>query len=469
MPNLLLWAPDSTLDHDFRFDAKVSEVARRLLTRKDGYEQLLGCLQPKPKEAPETTLQAMLETIRDGGLSADSRYDLTVKNVPKHPTAGAGDAVACACKGGPHHLRRVMESIDRWLLAQYPDVGEAEHIGGNPAISALRGAYLRLSKGTTLPKVYYVGLLPEHVRAALVDEHKEVMAHGVFDFAKPLPEMKPRTLGFETPKAKFMLIYREGRDWTDLLPNDVAINEMLRHIGDLIKRENPARIVLGVNVPRDKRQQEKASALIERARDKFGREQLKVFMATSGFKKPEEAAEVIGFLQLADIVSANDSEIDKLHTAQMGPAGHQEIPLARKLRQLKFNAIKVCHGPYGVALDLGTRPEDIVTSSSFAEDPALFLQTALRRAADGATYAMDQMAHLGRTATDAMIQVYSSQVPDDGRQDARFRATFLSVDERPPAGMVMVPSAYVAETLGAVVGAGAMFDGLFLSYLMRDD
>ena len=37
-----------------------------------------------------------------------------------------------------------------------------------------------------------------------------------------------------------------------------------------------------------------------------------------------------------------------------------------------------------------------------------------------------------------------------------------------PAGMIAVPAARVVHPLGAVVGLGAVFDGLLLSFLMRD-
>ena len=119
-------------------------------------------------------------------------------------------------------------------------------------------------------------------------------------------------------------------------------------------------------------------------------------------------------------------------------------------------------------MDLGCRPETIITSKKFSEKPAAFLEEVLRLGADGATYAMDATAGLGRTANESMIRIYSYNVPDESRQRARFNASFLSITDPMPAGMLAVSSATVVRTLGAIVGLGAIFDGLLLSFLMRE-
>ena len=207
--------------------------------------------------------------------------------------------------------------------------------------------------------------------------------------------------------------------------------------------------------------------LKEVKKTQFGATQVRTFVATRDFgDDPWFPRHVLAVLGYADIISVNDTEMDGLHTALIG--SFQEMPRAYKLRELPYEAIKVCHGAHGVIMDLGCRPETIITSKKFSEKPAAFLEEVLRLGADGATYAMDATAGLGRTANESMIRIYSYNVPDESRQRARFNASFLSITDPMPAGMLAVSSATVVRTLGAIVGLGAIFDGLLLSFLMRE-
>jgi hypothetical protein len=201
--------------------------------------------------------------------------------------------------------------------------------------------------------------------------------------------------------------------------------------------------------------------------ENFG-DRVRTFIATRVFGDDMKFAErVFNLLKKADIISANDSEVEGLHRIHRG--AFIDIPLAYKLRELPFEAIKVCHSADGVIMDLGCIPENIITSAHFQENPPGFLEEVLRLSGDGATYAMDATAGLGRTANESMIRIYSQNVRPENRQQELFDRTFRNVTQPMPAGMLWVSSARVVNTLGAVVGLGAIFDGLFLSFLMRSD
>ena len=161
--------------------------------------------------------------------------------------------------------------------------------------------------------------------------------------------------------------------------------------------------------------------------------QVRTFVATRDFGDDAQfSLHVLYLLEYADILSANESEIDALHTALKG--SFVDISLALKLRELPFKAIKVCHSDNGVIMDLGCRPESIITSSQFREDPAGFLSKVLRYSADGATYAMDATAGFGRTANESMIRIYSRHVAQDSRRMSVFGRPSSKSRNRCPQG-----------------------------------
>jgi len=194
---------------------------------------------------------------------------------------------------------------------------------------------------------------------------------------------------------------------------------------------------------------------------------VRIYVATRSIGNLKYAQAALSLLEQSDIVSMNDSEANWLHTAY-NKGEYSDEPLAYKVRELPLKAIKVCHSADGVIMDLGCIPETIINSKSFVEQPADFLEEVLRLSADGATYAMDATAGLGRTANEAMIRIYSRNVHPESRQNDLFKRTFLNVTNPMPAGMVSISSAQVVRTRGAVVGLGAIFDGLLLSFLMRE-
>jgi hypothetical protein len=208
--------------------------------------------------------------------------------------------------------------------------------------------------------------------------------------------------------------------------------------------------------------------MIDRLKNSPHGSMIRVFIATRVFGDDTAFAErVFRLLKKADIISANDSEVHDLHTVH-NKGSHADIPLAYKLRALPFKAIKVCHSADGVIMDLGCIPEHIITSHRFRDDPPAFLEEVLRLSADGATYALDATAGYARAANESMIRIYSSFVSQNSRQTDLFNRTFLNVREPMPAGMLSVASARVVRPLGAVVGLGAVFDGLLLTFLLRD-
>jgi len=378
-------------------------------------------------------------------------------------------------------------------------------IGGDPAISAIRGYMLRLGPtGTTLPLVCYGGVFPASVQNALltnqVNESQEIL-NNVFRIRYPVNE-RPHSIGLESDVAKIIIIYGPGRSISNLAPEG-NFEDFLTLIREevLAPPAQKERVILAVNASRpemitvkkqnvflelskianeikhpemaNEKEQTVSEILYmilllrEVKKTSFG-DRVRTFVATRDFgKDPSFARQVLTLLKNADIISANDSEIHDLHTA-FHNGDFENIPLAYKLRELPFNAMKVCHSADGVIMDLGCRPEHIITSKGFQDDPVEYLEEVLRLSADGATYAMDATSTVGRSANEAMIRIYSGNVTKECRQNERFRATFLNITEPMPAGMVSVASARVVRTLGAVVGLGAVFDGLLLSFLMRN-
>ena len=448
MSNLILWAHQATVDYTYRVGDNVSKLAGALLETG---------LLPDPNEPhneAEKALRAALQRVRTQGLLEDTWLDVTRLSTPDTPK----------------HLQQVRD-----LLSTYPSEVQ---IGGNPAISAIRGYRLRQGpEETDLPLVFYAGLYPDSVREALQQHHPDVLE--AFRVQYPVHKW-PQTVALETARAKLGLIYGPGRSLADLAP-DGNFTSYLNLVESVMAGTLPkSRVVFALNTPtlrpvkigeEEIPELEVAIRLLKELKAaKYG-DRVRVFLSTRSFGRRDEeihhfAQEALALLNEADIISASDAEIHALHTAHRGE--YHDEPLAYKLRELPFEAIKVCHSADGVIMDLGCRPERIITSQGFRRDPPGFLEEVLRLSADGATYALDATAGLGRTANEAMIRIYSRNVLPENRHADRFKATFQAITEPMPAGMVWIPSARVVRTLGAVVGLGAIFDGLLLAFLMRN-
>jgi len=479
MNNLIIWAHQATVDYNYPVRGILSDISNKIIEKN-------WLSQPSEDKDIKEVIR-VLQQARGQGLEGDKKTFVPDQDIALHD----------------------LNEIRRMLMNEYkitPDV----QIGGDPAIAAIRGHMLRLPDSTNLPLVRYAGLFPKSVENALnknlVNDSQEILENV---FRIPLRysvEGEPCSVGLESDMAKLILIYGPSRSIVDISSNG-NFNDFLKKIGnEVMTAGKKGLIVLAVNAARpkmvgvpskevfneladivngvghlemlnyDKQEVSELVYLMRLLKDvketSFG-DRVRTFVATRDFGnlKEEEnmqfAGQVFTLLKHADIVSANDSEIHALHTA-FKEKKYRDIPLAYKLRELPFKAIKLCHSSDGVIMDLGCRPEHIITSSRFRENPAGFLEEVLRLSADGATYAMDATAGLGRLANEAMIRIYSQNVRDETRQYERFRYTFLNITEPMPAGMISIASARVVRTLGAIVGLGAIFDGLLLSFLMRD-
>jgi hypothetical protein len=480
MSNLIIWSHQATVDYNYRVRDVLSEIAGKILREK--------LLQSPIEHEQAQRVREVLEQARGRAFVRDRK--ITVSSL---------DNV----------LEALME-IRTWLQEGKLENGQRYkpdiQIGGDPAIAAIRGHML--SRGparTDLPDVCYAGMFPKSVEAVLeqnlINDAQEILRN-VFRSPLRYPvDAEPHSVGLEADVAKIIFVYGPGRSIARLAPEGhftQFLNSIEQEVETAPQKE---RVVLAVGTGRpsmvhiqsqsvfdelasianeashdelvdpEKQEVSEMLFLMRLLKDvkatKFG-DRVRTFVATRDFGRDEIfTRQVIALLKNADIISLNDAEIDDLHTAVNG-GNYHNIPLAYKLRELPFKAIKVCHSPAGVIMDLGTRPEHIITSDRFQEDPAKFLEEVLRLSADGATYAMDATAGLGRWANEAMIRIYSRNVREESRQHNRFCATFLDVDAPMPAGMISVACARVVRTLGAVVGLGAVFDGLLLAFLMRD-
>jgi len=474
MCNLLVWAHQATVDYNYRVGPRITEIAKLILQN--------GWLSEH---------HGSFQRIVDDGIKDDRKL------LVGESTATDFDNI-------------------KQLLAQKLLEGPEIEIGGDPAIAAIRGHLLRLGPGSTdLPEVWYMGLLPESVKDVLekrqVNEAYEIRTN-VFKIAQAVKH-RPQSIGLEADVAKLILIQSSGRSISLLAP-DGSFQDFFSSLEQELKQKSspPTRIVLAITAGKPNMVEvsqksyaalaqtvsqvlgdsdpelkamllsatdTKVSEIIflwqllrEIKKTAFG-DRVRTFVGTRDFRDKNNrldrpfAKSALYLLKEADIISSNDAEIHDLYAVHTRETKH-EIPLAYKLRELPFRAIKVCHSADGVIMDLGCRPEHIITSDSFRKDPSTFLTDVLRLAADGATYAMDATAGLGRSANESMIRIYSGHVNEKSRQHERFNAMFLGITEPMPAGMISIPSARVVRTLGAVVGLGAVFDGLLLSFLMRE-
>jgi hypothetical protein len=490
MSNLIIAVHQATLDYNYRVGRNLGKIAAHIVEE--------GWL----KEASE-----LFEGVQAQGLSKDTK--LTVTEYDKMPSE--------------------LNKLREWLNKERYDYNI--QIGGDPAITAIRGGLLNVPKHGDLPVVWYAGVYPNSVKEALekgkVEEAEEIRK--VFRILYR-NDKEPQSVGLESDVFKLIIVYGPGRSINGLASKG-SFEGFLTSVVDEIKKEfpnendHPKHITIAINtahsewmtvedeeekealesvanklvdeykkvIPAGDKESENfkkslindegkvseivyLKRLIEQAKTEIKQalpnSEFRIFAATRYLR--DERGDLLTYLaqgvflllRQVDIISTNETELQDLHTVYKG--AFHDIPLAYKLRELPFKAIKVCHSADGVIMDLGCRPEHIITSQRFREDPAGFLEEVLKLSADGATYAMDATAELGRWANEAMVRIYSQEVKDENRRHAHFNRTFLNVDAPMPAGMISIPSAQVVHPLGAVVGLGAVFDGLFLSFLMRD-
>ncbi|KAF5431404.1 hypothetical protein C5S35_18190, partial [Candidatus Methanophagaceae archaeon] len=452
MSNIIFWAHQCTVDYNFQVRAKINEVMDKLKEKLPKYEQ-------------------EFDKILTQGLQEDKTIDVT--------NHGSKDEA----------IIRALKDIIDYLLEQFPDDFEVQ-IGGNPAISAIRGYWLCQGAETKLPNVHYAGLFPESVKEALKHFPKELQE--VFFLKKPIDEV-PQSIGIETDTGyKLILIYGEGRLIQNLAP-DANFSEFCRQIEGVLRgSDSKSRAIFAFTMPpllREQKREEKekeieyTKKLIQQLKKIDSHDRLRIFVSTRNIDETDMDYAKITYKFLTevepDIISMNEKEANMIHTASRG-GRHNDEPLAYKVRDLPIRAMKVCHSASGVIMDLGCIPERIVNSEEFCKDPAKYLEEVLRLSADGATYAMDATAEplpmgegvsattsLGRAANESMIRIYSRYIQPEFRQNEGFKATFLNLTQPPPAGMIGIAAANVVRPRGALVGLGAIFDSLLLSFLMR--
>ncbi|MBE9593306.1 MAG: hypothetical protein IMF19_07475, partial [Proteobacteria bacterium] len=149
MSNIIFWAHQCTVDYNFQVRTKINEVMDKLKEKLPKYEQ-------------------EFDKILTQGLQEDKTIDIT--------NHGSKDETIIIA----------LKDIIDYLLEQFPDDFEVQ-IGGNPAISAIRGYWLCQGAETKLPNVYYAGLFPESVKEALKHFPKELQE--VFFLKEPIDEV----------------------------------------------------------------------------------------------------------------------------------------------------------------------------------------------------------------------------------------------------------------------------------------
>ena len=438
MRHSVLWGMQATVDRTFRVGDKCAEIA--------GEWVRMGIL----KEFHET-----LRAIGTTGLPRDMNF-----RVPKTPDG---------CEDIKRALAFLQERFGKTERAQ---------IGGNPGISALRG--YRLAAGnpqSKLPYVQYVGLYPKSVQEYVQDSaEREPELRNVFNSETCIRvDAEPRTVAIEG-EHKIILAYAPGRDVTDLYQHRGGapaggggrFDPYVQRLCSAVRDRGDGHVVIALAVPFPL---DEGREMMSAIRQEFGHA-ASIFVGVSSFRsqtgeldlaRVEEISEKI--LSHADIISCNETELDDLHTALVGEGVYKDIALPYKLKELPLRAIKMCHSADGAILEVGCNPQTVIKSERFQEKPGEYLTEALRLATDGATYAIDS-ATVGRSASESMVRIYSNSITD--RRAELFRATFQKAVERLPGGIVHVPAPFVGRPMGALTGVGAMLDGLFLSFLMRD-
>jgi hypothetical protein len=428
--NVIVWGIQSTVDYAYQVVDNLPQIARDWL-----------------KEGTFPSISGLLRGIAQTGLAQDRREDLGEKRNP-------GEVA--------DELKRAQD----WLRQK--KYKESTKLGGNPIISAVRGHYLTAgAKQSTLPQNIYAGLLPKSVEEYLED-HPEL--NDVFRGRIPV-QAWPKTVALEARTRKLILVDGCGRRLDDPALEgsfNQFLDEYMKEIDKIVTEFSGRVTVIALSVPRPV---ELGAQLIDALKERF-KDKMKIFVGTSSFRKgqdidEEDTLEIYNkILKKADIVSCNEQELDDLHTVVVGGRAYQQdVSLAYKLKQLPLQGIKVCHSADGAMLELGCNPEPIIRSDEYPKNPHEFLEDALRLSVDGATYTIDAL-EVGQTANESMIKVYSASVTD--RSTELFRTTFLKTVERLPAGIIAVPAPLVARRLATLTGIGAIFDGLLVSFLMRD-
>jgi len=454
MSNSIIWLHQSTVDYTYR----VQEPGRLCANILDHF---VG--ENSFKSSSFSQLTERLHNIQREGLLADNRFN--IRNESKDEKAVVND------------LSRLRDFLDKQI--KDPN-NKSSQIGGNPAISALRGHFLRVGGGgprTNLPLSFFAGLVPASVRDQLNHQNLEDQKfpgfrrrHADAAFKVPVEIMSfPQTISIEGTDHKLMLVYGPGRALGELQTVTDHFRGFVNRIVDALQTPAPERVVVAVTTPYDTDELSCLLELLELLRRELT-DRLVIFVGTNAFTQEHAKSLDQQLLSQADIISMNRDEAKKLYSVRNNANGIADTSksLAQKVRELPYRAIKVCHGSHGAILDLGCMPERIVTSSEFHENPADFLEETLTLAVDGATYAVATNAELGREATAAMIRVYSRHVVS--RESELFRAAFLHTDkaaEPMPPGMISVASSEVQHQVSSITGAGAIFDSLFLSFLMR--
>ncbi len=458
MYNIIVWVHQATVDYTFR----VNEPGRLCANILDHFK---GDISFKSSEFKNKVVPRLRE-IQEKGLNKDSRVDISSKD---------GEDIIVV-----EDLRALREYLDLEIKDKNK---KSAQIGGNPAISAIRGHFLRGGRAadeTDLPVSLYAGLVPTTVGAELEKQQKEDEGLPLFKrrhiestFKIPIPiEKSPQTIALEGSDRKLMIVYGPGRALADI---EHQANDGLTVFVNKICNSLPAdfkRIVIAITPPHDEAELNALDGLLSSVRARLG-DRLVIFVGTNKLRDEEHdyALKLTEkLLSNADIISMNRDEAEFLHKLYNQEGFQETKPLAQKVRELPFRAIKICHGSHGAIMDLGCMPEHIITSRRFLNNPAEFLEETLTLAADGATYAVATNAELGRSATEAMIRVYSKHV--ESRDIELFRSAFLhtsnSAEPMPP-GMIWVPSGQVQHQVSSITGAGAIFDSLFLSFLMRTE
>ena len=137
MSNIIIWAHQSTVDYNFQVSDQINEVMRMLLG--DSRRRL-------PKHEKD------FEEILNLGLHEDRTIDVSDD-------------------GAPEEIINDLDEIKKYLGNNFPHVVQ---IGGNPAISAIRGHWLSQGSPNALPSSIYVGLFPRSVENALQDFPNEL-------------------------------------------------------------------------------------------------------------------------------------------------------------------------------------------------------------------------------------------------------------------------------------------------------
>jgi hypothetical protein len=432
MKNVVLWGIQSTVDRTYYVEKRMQEVLGAFI-KMGLFEETHEVLKP----------------LLTGRQVKDNTFNLKLDN-PKN--------------------REDIQVARKYLQEQ--GYRKTEQIGGDPAIAALRAHHLRGgSDSSPLPHVRYVGLLPASVRDFIRKQGKEARQEleQVFNPDNCVEiDAEPETLAIEA-EFKNIFSYGPGRTVNDLAPSG-DFTEFLAKLKQAAGRPAQGRVVVAVSIPRPL---DSGAAMLAKIRDTFSQTG-SIFLAIKSFrtktgeldnKLAQEVSDLL--LPKVQVFSLNEAELHDLHTAVVDRKGdYKDISLPNKLKDIDCQAIKVCHSADGAILEASCDPQRILSSRNLTEKPGEFLRESLQLATDGAAYAIDSVGETGRSASESMVRIYSSSVED--RSKDQFRVTFLKTVERLPSGIIASQAPLVARHLAAVTGVGAMFDGLLLSFLMRD-